>query len=73
MGIQYVVVENAGYQGECDVAKFGTRWAAEKWMERAYSASELDPSHPNSLHVDICMEEDGQRTFDPCGFGDVGR
>lgn len=64
IGVQYVVVENAGYNGECDVGRFGTRWAAEKWMERAYSANEIQ-----TLHVDICMEEDGQRTYDPCGFG----
>lgn len=63
MGIQYVVVENAGYEGECDVAKFGTRWAAEKWMERAYSHAEIEV-----MHVDICMMENGQRTYDPCGF-----
>ncbi|HWJ69149.1 MAG TPA: hypothetical protein VNS79_03755 [Sphingobium sp.] len=62
--VQYVVVENAGYEGECDVAKFGTRWAAERWMERTYSAREID-----ALHMDICIEEDGQRTYDPCGFG----
>lgn len=63
MTIKYVVVENAGYEGECDVAKLGTRWAAEKWVERAYSAREIQ-----MLHVDICMEEFGERTYDPHGF-----
>lgn len=62
--LRYVVVENAGYEGETDVARFGTRWAAEKWMERAYSLREID-----LLHIDICMEEGGRRTYDPCGFG----
>lgn len=63
--VQFVVVENAGYIGECDVARFGTRWAAEKWMDRTYSPREID-----ALHVDVCMEEGGRRTYDPCGFGD---
>lgn len=63
MGVKYVVVENAGYEGEAAVGKFGTRWAAEQWMERSYSANEIDV-----LHIDIRMEEDGQRTYDPCGF-----
>ncbi len=61
--VQFVVVENAGYDGECDVAKFGTRWAAEQWINRKYSAHEVDV-----LHIDICMEADGRRTYDPCGF-----
>ncbi|KUR80798.1 hypothetical protein AQZ49_01855 [Novosphingobium sp. FSW06-99] len=64
--MKYIVVENAGYEGECDVAKFGTRWAAEQWLDRAYSPHEIA-----TLHIDICMEEDGQRTYDPCGFFDA--
>jgi hypothetical protein len=61
--VEYVVVENAGYEGECDVARFGTRWAADKYIERTYSANEIA-----ILHVDVCMTQHDMRTYDPLGF-----
>jgi hypothetical protein len=67
MVTQYVVVENAGCDGECTVARLGTRWAAEQWMHRQYSQTEIE-----MLHVDVAMEEGPRdrrrRTYDPSGF-----
>lgn len=61
---QYIVVENAGMVGEQDVGKFGTPWAAKAWIERTYSAQERDRSSPNCLHPEVCVEENGMRSYE---------
>lgn len=66
---RYIVVEKAGYNGERDVAAFTSRTKAETWIDQKYSAVELDLTHDECLHVDIACELDGERTYDPCGFG----
>ncbi|WP_336973468.1 hypothetical protein [Sphingobium aromaticiconvertens] len=63
-GRQYIVIENAGMVDAQDVGKFGTRWAAEKWLEKTYSVNERDRAHPLCLFPDICVEIDGVRSYD---------
>lgn len=64
--VKHIVVEDAGYEGEHDLASFPTRRAAERWMELEYSPREIE-----MLRIDICMEANGKRTYDPCGFDDI--
>lgn len=64
MSRQYIVVENAGMVGEQDVGRFGTPWAAQAWIERTYSAQERDPSSSNCLHPEVCVEENGVRSYE---------
>jgi hypothetical protein len=61
MSRQYIVVENAGMAGEQDVGKFGTPWAA---LERTYSAQERDRASPKCLFPEVCVEEDGMRSYE---------
>jgi hypothetical protein len=61
---QYIVVENAGMVGEHDVARFGTPWAAKAWIERTYSVAERDRNSPACLYPEVCVEEDGVRSFE---------
>jgi hypothetical protein len=37
----YTVVENAGYEGECDGPHFTTFAAAAQWVNRKYSGAEM--------------------------------
>ena len=60
----YIVVENAGYDSECDVRTFNSAAAAWRWMKKHYNHDELDPSHPDCLHVEVCREINGNRTYD---------
>ncbi|MCC2976222.1 hypothetical protein LK533_05985 [Sphingomonas sp. PL-96] len=60
---QYIAVENAGMVGEHDVGTFGTAWAAQAWIERTYSAAERDRNAPRCLYPEVCVEEDGVRSY----------
>ncbi len=60
----YIVVENSGMIGEQDVGKFGTQAAALAYIDRAYSAAERDKDSPRCLFPDVCLEQDGSRTYD---------
>ena len=55
---QYIVVENAGYEGECDRRAFDHWHEAWKYMCRVYTQKEIE-----DLHVDICTETDGEREY----------
>lgn len=59
-GATYTVVENAGYEGECE-AKVGFRKSEEawKWAERHYDADELE-----SLHVEVRRDCGDERTYE---------
>ena len=57
---QYIVVEQAGYVGECDVSSCDTYEEAVAKRDRRYSDEEAQ-----RLHVDIAYEnEEGDRTYD---------
>jgi hypothetical protein len=56
---KYIVVENAGYEKECDIREFKNYTEAVKWMESYYEKDELE-----SLHVEICVERDGERSYE---------
>jgi hypothetical protein len=58
-GREYIVVENAGYVGERDVKRRPSFKEARKWMAGNYDCDEID-----SLHVAICVEVNGQRTYE---------
>jgi hypothetical protein len=64
MARHYIVVENAGMAGEQDVGRFGTATAAWAYIKRAYSDAERDRASPRCLFPDVCLEEDGCRTYD---------
>ena len=49
----YTVVENAGYEGECDGPHFTTFAAAAQWVNRKYSGAEMV-----ALHVAIACDSD---------------
>jgi hypothetical protein len=55
---QYIVVENAGYERECDVFKSTSFHAARAWMREHYEQDEIE-----DLHVDIATEIDGEREY----------
>jgi hypothetical protein len=56
----YTVVENSGYEGECDVRTcFSGPEAAWKWAERYYSADELE-----SLHVQVRRDSKEGSTYE---------
>ncbi len=56
----YTVVENAGYERECDVHTADSHDKAIKWRDRYYEPDELE-----SLHVEIaCDLPDGSRTYE---------
>ena len=63
-GRAYVVVENAGMIGEVDRARFATQGAAWSYISRTYSDAERDRFSPFCLYPDVCLEEDGSRTYD---------
>jgi hypothetical protein len=55
----YTVVENAGYEGECDGPHFTTFAAAAQWVNRKYSGAEMV-----ALHVAIACDSDKGRTYE---------
>ncbi|MDA4631492.1 hypothetical protein NZA98_10290, partial [Escherichia coli] len=57
---RYTVVENAGYERECDVHTAESYGAAIKWRDEYYETDEIE-----SLHVEIACElPDGTRTYE---------
>jgi hypothetical protein len=50
---KFVVVENAGYIGECDITSFDTLREAFDYVAANYDDDERDPDSPYCLHVDI--------------------
>ena len=55
----YIVVENAGYEGERDVKNFISYRAALKWLLKNYAEDERD-----GLHVAIAFEDGNGRSYD---------
>lgn len=56
----YVVVENAGYEGERDVRRCISYGSAIGWQNQHYSESERE-----RMHIAICSEnEAGQRSYE---------
>ncbi|WP_316207462.1 hypothetical protein [Bradyrhizobium sp. SZCCHNR3118] len=55
----YVVVQNAGYEGERDVQECESHHDAIVWMNANYSLEEVE-----QLHVAICRDVAGERTYD---------
>lgn len=56
----YTVVENAGYERECDVHTADSHDKAVKWRDRYYQSGEIE-----SLHVEIaCNLPNGERTYE---------
>lgn len=64
MARHYIVVENSGMVGEQDVAKFGTMTAAWAYINRVYTDAERDHTDRKCMFPDVCLEEDGSRTYD---------
>lgn len=57
---KYIVVENAGYEGEQDVHTAKTYRAAVNWLRKTY-----DEEDREKLHPDVCLERpDGSRTYE---------
>lgn len=56
---KYIVVENAGYEGETDIREFTSVNAAYRWMKRFYFPDELE-----TLHVVIAREVNGARSYE---------
>jgi hypothetical protein len=55
----YTVVENAGYEGECDGPHFTTFAAAAQWVNRKYSGAEMV-----ALHVAIARDDANGRSYE---------
>lgn len=55
----YTVVENAGYEGECDGPHFPTFAAAARWVNRKYSGAEMV-----ALHVAIARDDANGRSYE---------
>lgn len=64
MIVRYIAVENSGMVGEQDVGTFGTQAAAWAYISRVYSDAERDHTSPKCLFPDVCLEQDGSRTYD---------
>lgn len=56
---QYIVVENAGYNGERDVHACGNYFAALRWLDRNYGEEEQ-----REMNVAVCAEINGERSYD---------
>lgn len=56
---QYTVVENAGYEGEQDILSFPRLREALDYIKSHYDHDEVD-----SLHVQIAVHRDGERTYE---------
>jgi hypothetical protein len=53
---KYIIVENAGYEGECEHHKtFTNYWEALDWMNRHYGKGE--DSEQERLHVAIRRDD----------------
>jgi hypothetical protein len=61
---KYVVVEMSGMVGECDVFVTSDYDSAVNWLECAYSDDERDKASPNCLWPDICVQVDGERSYE---------
>lgn len=61
---KYIVVENSGMVGERDMVVTRDYRAAVEWLEKAYTAEERDRFSPNCLFPDICVEVDGERSYE---------
>jgi hypothetical protein len=60
MKVQYTVVENAGYVGECDVRSFDTYSRAAAFAHRNYPGEEID-----ELNVAVRRDNpDGTSTYE---------
>jgi hypothetical protein len=60
----YVVVENAGYEGEQDIVSFATSREAYAHIKEHYDADELDQFDKNCLHVAVRTDfEDGESEY----------
>lgn len=59
MNKTYIVVENAGYEREHDVRTFPSFRAAAAFIRSQYEPDEVD-----SLHVEIAVERDGERSYE---------
>ncbi|WP_316200967.1 MULTISPECIES: hypothetical protein [unclassified Bradyrhizobium] len=55
----YVVVENAGYEGERDAQQCASYADAVEWMTSNYSPTEIDDKR-----MAICREIAGERSYD---------
>jgi len=55
----YVVVQNAGFEGEKDVFEAKTFDEASAWMNKNYSSPEI-----SELHVAIAKDIAGQRSYE---------
>jgi hypothetical protein len=55
----FLVIENSGHEGEQEVSRHKEYVDAVAYCKKTYSTSEID-----SLHVVICIERDGQRSYE---------
>lgn len=55
---EYLVVENAGYEGERDVHRTKSSTAAYAWVESHYERDELE-----TLHVGVCRINGNHREY----------
>jgi hypothetical protein len=56
---EYVIVENAGYEGETDITGFRTYREALRYLHDSYDVGEIE-----SLHVCIRRDDaDGEREY----------
>lgn len=55
----YIVVENAGYERECDVRTFSDYRSARSFIRSYY-----EPDEVSSLHVEIAVERGGERSYE---------
>ena len=66
---KFVVVEQAGYDGEYEARDFPTYREASDWMTKKYTKDELDSMHPDCLNVDIRQDwtdEEGEHSEYVC-------
>lgn len=60
----YIVVENSGMERECDIKSFASYGDAVRFKDKYYGANERDREHPDCLFPDICVEIDGDRSYE---------
>lgn len=62
---KYIVVENSGMVGECDIGGFfDTAQEAWDYIKAHYDDDERDRFHKNCLFPEVALEIDGERTYD---------